>query len=382
MKRFLVLARESQAILMLPLLVVIFFLCPRLSAAEPFKVGAILNLTGYGARWGESAQRGIILAQEELNAAGGVAGQPITVVFEDARSGDLSSCAVAAQKLVSVDKVQAILTQWSAETDVVWPIAMRAGIPVISTSAGAPNFVRGRSLLIRTWGDDSALIRRIVQLLSKRGLQRPIALIAPDPYFTGLAQELRRALADVGISLAGEIELSMNEVDLRGAALKAKAMRPDAVVSLLPYAPQAAFLKGISSLGVKATAVFGILGSDDASFLGLAGSAAEGLIIPTYGRGSDSFTSRFHERWNQEPWLSADTSYDTLHLLAQAAQRGARGAALFEKIVSTSDFQGASGTITISPGGERAERMTDFLVVAQGRAVPLIEEDARIGWER
>src|ERR1700741_4630715 len=57
-----------------------------LSAADPVKVGEFACLTGKDATFGQSQHKGIQLALEELNAAGGVLGRPIEMITEDNQS--------------------------------------------------------------------------------------------------------------------------------------------------------------------------------------------------------------------------------------------------------------------------------------------------------
>ena len=51
--------------------------------AEPFKIGALLPMSGGGAAFGAGMQRAIQLATEEVNAAGGAAGRMLEVTYED-----------------------------------------------------------------------------------------------------------------------------------------------------------------------------------------------------------------------------------------------------------------------------------------------------------
>src|SRR3954471_17250753 len=77
-------------------------------AAEPIKVGEFACLTGKDATFGQSQHKGILLALEEINGAGGVLGKKIELLTEDNQSKPGESATVA-KKLLSRDKVVAIL---------------------------------------------------------------------------------------------------------------------------------------------------------------------------------------------------------------------------------------------------------------------------------
>ena len=54
-------------------------------AADPIKVGHYGSMTGSEATFGQSTDRGIRLAVEEINAAGGINGRPIELITYDTK---------------------------------------------------------------------------------------------------------------------------------------------------------------------------------------------------------------------------------------------------------------------------------------------------------
>ena len=76
--------------------------------AKTITLGAISPFTGDGAPYGKAARTGIDLALDELNAAGGVNGAKLAVVYEDDQ-GTPTGALNAFEKLVTVNKVPAIL---------------------------------------------------------------------------------------------------------------------------------------------------------------------------------------------------------------------------------------------------------------------------------
>src|SRR5262245_31374031 len=75
---------------------------------EPILIGAILPLTGSSAIWGVPTREGAELAVEVANAAGGVHGRKLRLIVEDT-TGDPKTAVSALQKLLTVDKVVAVL---------------------------------------------------------------------------------------------------------------------------------------------------------------------------------------------------------------------------------------------------------------------------------
>src|SRR3954451_11989216 len=72
------------------------------------KVGEFASLTGKEAAFGQSSHKGTLLAIDDLNAAGGVLGKKLQLVYEDNQSKPGESATIA-RKLISRDQVVAML---------------------------------------------------------------------------------------------------------------------------------------------------------------------------------------------------------------------------------------------------------------------------------
>src|SRR5689334_19831393 len=109
-----------------------------LSAAEPIKVGEYASLTGKEAGFGQTSHHGVVLAIEELNAAGGVLGKKLELVVEDNQTKPGES-ATAVKKLISRDKVVALIGEVSSSRSLeAAPNAQQAKIPMIAPAATNP----------------------------------------------------------------------------------------------------------------------------------------------------------------------------------------------------------------------------------------------------
>ena len=75
---------------------------------EPITIGVIQSLTGPGETYGDVALKGIQLAVDEVNEAGGVLGRQIEIIPEDGKCNGTDAL-TAYTKLVDVDEVSIIL---------------------------------------------------------------------------------------------------------------------------------------------------------------------------------------------------------------------------------------------------------------------------------
>src|SRR5689334_6051194 len=91
----------------LALLLSLTFACAR-PASREILVGEYGSMTGPEATFGQSTHNGVMLAVDEINAAGGIKGQKIRVVSEDDQSKP-DEAANAVTKLISQDGVLAVV---------------------------------------------------------------------------------------------------------------------------------------------------------------------------------------------------------------------------------------------------------------------------------
>ncbi len=83
-------------------------------AQETIKIGAVLPLSKASfAQAGEEQRRGLLMALEEINQAGGVLGKKVELIVED-DTGEPSVGIAAAEKLLTRDKVVALIGGYSS----------------------------------------------------------------------------------------------------------------------------------------------------------------------------------------------------------------------------------------------------------------------------
>src|SRR5690348_6437412 len=89
----------------------------------PIKIGVIANITGPDTLNGRDSVRGITLAAEQINAAGGIDGRKLKLIIEDSEYKPASGVN-AARKLIDVDHVTALIS--NAGSSVVVPFGKYA----------------------------------------------------------------------------------------------------------------------------------------------------------------------------------------------------------------------------------------------------------------
>lgn len=163
----------------------VIVLYPRNScAAEPYKIGFIVALTGPASSLGENEHKAAIMAEEEVNKAGGINGHPFKLIVYDDQS-DPSKGVLAAKRLIQSDKVCGILGPSTTPLSLpVIPIADEAGIPLISLGSAIKVVDPVRPYIFKVAPHGVIPYRRIYESFIKaRGLKKlplPIKLIHMD----------------------------------------------------------------------------------------------------------------------------------------------------------------------------------------------------------
>lgn len=113
------------------------------AAPKPIKLGALIPLTGPLAATGQDMKEGYELAKEQINAAGGVKGALIEVIYEDDKH-DPATTVASWEKLVNNEKVEVMMGGLSSTTSLalVEP-AKKSAIPMAWVGAASALFEQG-----------------------------------------------------------------------------------------------------------------------------------------------------------------------------------------------------------------------------------------------
>lgn len=118
--------------------------------AEPFTVGAVYPFSGSLALLGDESFRGLDLAADEVNAAGGLLGRPVAIARGDA--ADAAQAAAEVKRLIEQAKAGPLFGSFSSVVSFAASAAAEvAAVPYIELNALAdPITARGFRLLFRT----------------------------------------------------------------------------------------------------------------------------------------------------------------------------------------------------------------------------------------
>ena len=104
--------------------------------AQPkeFLFGALLPLTGPAASIGLEEQQGVQFAVDQINAAGGINGVPVRVVFDDS-PGTPDQAVLAFNRMIDLQNTPAVLTAFSSVSLAIAPLGTRREVLVVNAAA-------------------------------------------------------------------------------------------------------------------------------------------------------------------------------------------------------------------------------------------------------
>jgi len=333
------------------------FLAVSAFAADPIKIGEFASLTGKDATFGQSQHKGIVLALEELNAAGGVLGRPIEVIAEDNQSKPGDSATVA-KKLLSRDKVIALLGEVTSGRSLeVAPLAQSAKIPMVATGATNPAVTQKGNYIFRVCFIDDFQGTVMAKFAKDELKVNRVAILTSvsSAYSVGLSKYFKETFTAAGGKVVAEQKFNEGDKDFRAQLTAVKASGAEAVFVPGYYTEAALVARQARALGLTVP-LFGGDGWESEKLLEIGGEALNGCYYSTHFTPENKepavadFVKKFKARWsNETPDAYAALGYDALYVLVDAIKRtgGTEGPKLREALAATSNFSGASGVTTI-----------------------------------
>ncbi len=320
------------------------------SSSEPMKLGGMFALTGVGASVGTEEHKGTLLAVEEVNSEGGINGKNIEFIVEDVSFDRLSRVASAANKLLNIDKVTAIVgPTWDEPTQALLPIIEQSKVPTIGPdqthdlerTLDAPFF-------FSLWYDNAVGIKRLLSFAEKRGLKRiAIIRVLGAGYFQYTRNLVREFAPNYGVAIAEDLDLGNPlETDFRTPIRKVQELPIDALFMALGDFNECTFLKQTKELGFTKPILTTEAAANQTS-LKTCPELMEQLYIsqPQYGSNANDFIDRFRKRFGQVPqYPAAFTAYDAVKVLTEGLRKtkGNGGDDLRNALTDIKNFSGVS----------------------------------------
>ena len=327
----------------------------------PLKIGVVVPLTGDAAIYGEPMRNTFQLAADDINASGGINGRQVKLILEDGKCQ--SPAAVSAtQKLVSVDKVQAIIGGFcSGETIPSVPIAAAAKVLMLSEGASSPALTGISPYFFRVYPSDAAQGLVLAQAASKKGWKKVAFIQEQTDYATGIYKAFDQNFTVVDGKTTNDSFPSTTS-DFRSVLTKIKSQNPDALfIDTQNPQPADRILTQLKEMNWKPKLIVNDIIAGDPGTLKKNANTEGALTAEFLPDGADpdfvGFIAKYKNKYGAElPYQNyMAVGYDAINVLFDGIKAvGYDGQKLAEWSRTIKDWKGASGSITILPSGDRA----------------------------
>jgi branched-chain amino acid transport system substrate-binding protein len=330
------------------------------SAAAP-QTGTILigeygSMTGSEATFGQSTHNGIVLAVEEVNAAGGIGGRKIELKNYDTQ-GKSQEAGTVVTRLITEDKVVAVLGEVASSLSLAGGrVAQQFGVPMITPSSTNPQVTQIGDMVFRVCFIDPYQGYVIAKFASENLKHTKIAVLydQAQAYSKGLKDDFRKAFEAVGGQIVTEQAYSGGDQDFSAQLGNIKAAAPEAIFVPGYYTDVGNIALQARKLGLTATLLGGD-GWDSPKLAEIGGAAIENSYFSNHYSHEEQrpevqgFVQKYQTKYSAVPDGLAAMGYDAARLLFDAMKRAPSlgGKDLAAAIAQTRDFPGVTGKITI-----------------------------------
>lgn len=255
------------------------------TALADYKVGAIFSVTGRASFLGDPEKKTAEMVVEQVNQAGGINGEKIRlIVYDD--EGDATKCNLYAKKLISQDKVIAVIgPSVSGLSLAVLPVFEKYKTPLVSCAASykiVNNEKTGKPYpwIFKTPQSDSLAVEAIYTQMQKMGISKIAIISVTDGFGSSGRQELLRLAPQYKMNIVADEKYGPKDTDMTTQLTKIKALAPQAIINWSVGPTQVTVVRNFRDLGMQKITFFQSHGFGSRKNIQLAAGAAEGVYCP------------------------------------------------------------------------------------------------------
>ncbi len=328
-------------------------------------VGHFASMTGSEATFGQSTDKGVRMAIEERNAAGGVKGRQIELRTLDTAS-KASEGGTVVTRLINNEKVVALLGEVSSSISIAGgQVAQKLGVPMISPSSTNERVTKIGDMISRVCFLDSFQGYVMAKFVTDNLKLTKVAILydQQQAYSKGLANDFKAAFTGMKGVITTEQAYSGGDPDVSAQLQTIKTSGAQAVYMPGYYTDAGNMVRQARKIGIKEPFLGGD-GWDSEKLAEIGGEAIEGSYYSNhYSFEEDrpqvqAFVKKYREKHGQVPDGLAALGYDAARVLFDAMDKAPSlsGKDLAQAIAQTKNFDGVTGNITIDANRDAVKK--------------------------
>nr|MCR5291125.1 ABC transporter substrate-binding protein [Treponema sp.] len=278
---------------------------------------------GNVAVYGVECKKGIDLAIEEINAAGGINGKQLVLISED-DEGNPDKSVNAFKKLTTKDHVSMIIgSLTSGCTQAVTTLAQASKVLQIAPAATSPAITDAGDFIFRTCFIDpfQGTVGGKFSYDTLGSRRAAVLYDIGNDYSVGLTDNFVAAFTEKGGEIVAKESYATGDKDFNAQLTKIKNANPDVVYLPDYYGPVALIARQLRAQGINTP----IVGGD--GWDGLTGNAGDEVLNGYYSNhyavdsttpSVQKYVSAFKAKYNENPNAFAALGYDSVYMLKDA----------------------------------------------------------------
>lgn len=342
--------------------------------SDTIKIGQIGPQTGAVAVYGLSALKGMELAVDEINEAGGVLGKQLVLISDDDK-GEPSEAVTLYNKMMNegVDAIIGAIT--SKPTDAVAANSTEDGIPIITPTGTMASITEGRPNVFRTCYTDPYQGQALATFTAENLGAKTAAVMrnTSDDYSNGVADAFIELAEELGVEIVADEGYGDDAVDFSPQLTNIQQANPEVLLVPEYYEKDVLIAKQVSDLGLDVQLIGpdgwdGVLDVVDADSL----DSLEGAYFANHYSLDDeseivqSYIENYRKVYNEDPSSFSALGYDSVYLLKEAWETA--GSTDFEatiKALAAIEKEGVTGNLTFGENNNPIKAST-IIVIKDG----------------
>jgi len=362
---------RGAAFLVAAMLLAAFLVTPvmEVEAADPYKVGAVFSVTGRASFLGDPEKKTAVMLQEEINNKGGINGHPLElIVYDD--EGDSTKCALAVRKLITQDKVCALIgPSLSGLSLAVLPEAEKHKIPMVSCAASYKIVTKDPATgeqwkwVFKTPQSDSMAVEAIYTHMKNNGISKIAVMSVTSGFGASGRSELLRLAPDFGMTIVADEKYGPKDTDMTAQLTKIKGLAPQAIVNWSIGPTQVVVVRNWKELGMTNITFYQSHGFGSRKNIELAAGAAEGVFCPLGAcniaevlpadapqkKVTTEYLKAYKAKYNEDLSSFGGHAWDALSIVAKALEAvGPDKAKIRDYVENLTGFVGQHGVFNFS----------------------------------
>jgi branched-chain amino acid transport system substrate-binding protein len=317
---------------------------------------------------GAAVHQGILLAIEEANARGGVAGRPITLLSRD-DEGKPERAIAAAEELASRRRAAALIGGYvDSLVGPISEVADRSRIPYLATASLDERLTqRGNRFFFRISSLASYVKVTTGILLEVFQAKNVAILYSSTPGASQLARRQKEGLERAGVKVSVFEPFAPGLSDFTPLLARVRDQGAEVLLSDTFFTDHLLLVRQMAQVGITLKAFLGAFGMEFPGVIKELGPASEGLYGTTSWqpgvtlggneRDSLAFIDAFRKRFGVEPVPLTMHGYAAAKTLLKALERVAAGGRTvtgeaLRDALARSDFETPLGRVKFDDGGD------------------------------